>query len=208
GCPHKGRAGRRPSDLARRRAGRPGRRLLGGGRGRQRRGGDRRHPGPQARRRGVRPADAGRRWDQGGPHLRRGDPHRHPHRLGAGAGSSRRRGRRGGGVPHQVHAGARATGRAVEGGEGRAGVLACPRRPGARGVPEDGQVVIRRLAAVRARAGGPPAGGPRPLLQGDRRPAVHRREDGGEPRAQHPRQAPPQPPPGAHPLRVGTRDRL
>ena len=40
----------------------------------QRRGGHRRHPGAQARPRRVRPPDARRRRDQGGPHLRRARP--------------------------------------------------------------------------------------------------------------------------------------
>ncbi len=46
------------------------------------------------------------------------------------------------------------------------------------------------------------------IVPGDRRAAVHRREDGREPRAQHPGQAPPQPAPGAGPLRPRARHRV
>ena len=92
--PHDRRAGRRPPHLARRRAGRPGRGLPGRRRGGQRRRGHRGDRPHQARPGGVRPPHARRRRDQGGPDLRRADPHRHAHRLRAGTRPARRGGRR------------------------------------------------------------------------------------------------------------------
>ncbi len=62
--------------------------------------------------------------------------------------------------------------------------------------------------AVRARARGDPARGPRAHLQGDRRGAPHLAEDGGEPRPEHPGEAPAEPSAGAHPLRRGAWDGL
>ena len=59
-------------------------------------------------------------------------------------------------------------------------------------IPEDGQGRRRRPAAVGTRTRGPPVRGSRPLLQRDRRGAVHLAEDRREPCAQHPRQAPPE----------------
>ena len=162
----------------------------------------------EARPRGVRPAHAQRRWHQGRPAtcgeqtrivmLTVSEQERDLlDAVAAGA------------VGYLVksHPARRAARRALAGRAGRAGVLArrsprwCSASSGAcrrtRPVPSRCPSASARCCRRR----------PRPHLQGDRRAAVHRREDGREPRAQHPRQAPPQPEAGAHPLRRGARHR-